>query len=115
MPDTTVTLGPSVGSRAPDLVVSGVERRAHQGEPRVLAFVHDAELERECAEAAELTAIRAELRGLGAELVVVSAAGVWSVRADDPIAPRNDLAGEIGDAAMRYGIDPNDDAVFVID
>jgi xanthine dehydrogenase YagT iron-sulfur-binding subunit len=103
-----------VGSHAPDLVVPGLERRASHGEPRVLAFVHDHELTQPTA---DLAAIQAELRGLGAELVVVSPAGVWSVRADDPLEPLvadDDLAAEVARAARSYGAS-GDDTVFVID
>jgi xanthine dehydrogenase YagT iron-sulfur-binding subunit len=105
---------PCVGTRAPALTVSGLERRSN-GEPRVLAFMHDG-LRGE--RPAELAAIRAELRGLGAELIVVSPAGVWAVRADDPLEPLADaddaLAAEVARAAACYGA-VYDDAVFVID
>src|SRR5678815_76273 len=114
--------GPEVGSPAPDLVVSGLERRADQGEPRVLAFVQDG-LGGEPAEEslardaiAAVAEIRAELRGLGAELVVVSPGGVWAVRADDPVEPRaaagDALADEVAAAAGRYGVSAGEDAVF---
>ena len=105
---------PCVGTRAPALMVSGLERR-HPGEARVLAFVHDG-LRGE--RPAGLAAIRAELRGLGAELVVVSPAGVWAVRADDPLEPLaaadGAAAGEVACAAACYGA-TDDDMVFVID
>src|SRR5262249_12729735 len=79
----------------------------------VLAFVHDGI---RGDRPAGLAAIRAELRGLGAELVVVSPAGVWSVRADDPLEPlvADDLAAEVAPAAQSYGA-TGADAVFVID
>ena len=108
--------GPSVGSAAPDLVVPGLERRVSHAEPRVLAFVRDGKLTEPVT---ELPTIRAELRGLGAELVVVSPGGVWSVRADDPLEPlaaaSAELAAEVSDAAQRYGVTHDEDAVFVID
>ncbi|HEX3765969.1 MAG TPA: (2Fe-2S)-binding protein [Kofleriaceae bacterium] len=107
--------GPGVGTPAPDLAVSGLEPRS-RGEPRVLAFVH-AGLDQEPP--ADLGAIRAELRGLGAELVVISPVGVWRVRADDPLEPRaaagDALAVEAAAAAACYGVRPGDDAVFVVD
>jgi xanthine dehydrogenase YagT iron-sulfur-binding subunit len=111
---TTEPAGPGIGTPAPDLAVSGLERRTHA--PCVLAFVRDGLAERPMLEPA---AIRAELRGLGAELVVVSPAGVWRVRADDPVAPlagaSDALAAEVATAADGYGVRPGDDAVFVID
>jgi xanthine dehydrogenase YagT iron-sulfur-binding subunit len=107
--------GPGVAPPASDLVASGPERRT-RGEPRVLAFLHDG-LGHE--RPAELGAIRAELRGLGAELVVVSPARVWRVRADDPPEPLattgDALATKLAAAAACCGVRPGDDAVFVID
>src|SRR5437899_9957153 len=109
-----VVASPEVGATAPDLMVTGLDRRAHHGEPRVLAFVHDG---LRGDRPAGLAAIRAELRGLGAELIVVSPAGVWRVRADDPLdalAPAgDDLATEVAQASACYGAS-RDDAVFVI-
>jgi xanthine dehydrogenase YagT iron-sulfur-binding subunit len=106
--------GPDVGSPAPDLVVSGLDRRTSV--PRVLAFLGGG-LAGE--RPAELDAIRAELRGLGAELVVVSPGGVWRVCADDPLEARaaagDALTAEVAAAAECYGVRPGDDAVFVID
>jgi xanthine dehydrogenase YagT iron-sulfur-binding subunit len=112
-----VSIGPGVGSHAPDLVVSGVEQRPAHGEPRVLAFVHDWTLAGEPPEL--IAAIRAQLRGLGAELLVLSDAGVWSVCADDPIeplgAPGDQFAADLATAAMLYGVRDRAGAVFVID
>jgi xanthine dehydrogenase YagT iron-sulfur-binding subunit len=71
--------------------------------------------------AAALRAIRAELRGLGAELVVLARGGAWSVHADDPIealGPADDpgeRAAQIAAAAARFGVADGGDAVFVID
>jgi len=108
------TADPSVGTSAPDLAVSGLQRRTHV--PHVLAFVRDGLGGERPIEPA---AIRAELRGLGAELVVVSLAGVWRVRADDPLEPvtgaGDALAAEVAAASEGYGVRPGDDAVFVID
>jgi xanthine dehydrogenase YagT iron-sulfur-binding subunit len=108
------TAGPGVGTSTPELAVSGLERRTRV--PHVLAFVRDGLGGERPIEPA---AIRAELRGLGAELVVVSPAGVWRVRADDPleaVARAGDaLAAEVAAASVGYGVRPGDDAVFVID
>jgi hypothetical protein len=67
--------------------------------PRVLAFIHDwspHEIE---------PAIRAELRGLGAELVVFGAEGAWSMGPDDSLAPFREEVSR----------NPMGDAVFVLD
>ena len=112
----SVRIGPKVGLRAPDLAMAGVERCAGRGEPRVLAFLRGG-LDREPGEA--LRAIRAELRGLGAELMVVSPDGIWLMSADDPVEQLTTageaLAAEVAAAALRYGVSDGDDAVFVID
>jgi xanthine dehydrogenase YagT iron-sulfur-binding subunit len=106
--------GPDIGTPAPDLVVSGLERRTPV--PRVLAFLGGG-LAGE--RPAELDAIRAELRGLGAELVTVSPGGVWRLCADEPLEAQavagDALAAEVAAAAECYGVGPDDDAVFVID
>ena len=68
----------------------------------VLAFVRAWSLERERPEA--MRQIRAELRGLGAELLVLSDAGVWSCRPDDAF-----------DRLDAYKDRPAGDAIFVID
>jgi xanthine dehydrogenase YagT iron-sulfur-binding subunit len=79
-------------------------------QPRVLAFAHAWSPVDEPP--AALRAIRAQLRGLGAELHVLSPRGAWSVRADDPIEP---IATDVAEAAVQYGVAPGHDAVFVID
>jgi xanthine dehydrogenase YagT iron-sulfur-binding subunit len=89
---------------------------AMNGRPWVLAFVKawNPALERP----EELSAIRAQLRGLGAVLVILSDAGAWSFRPDDEIdrlATGRETDDEIASCAARYGIDRADDAVFVID
>jgi xanthine dehydrogenase YagT iron-sulfur-binding subunit len=111
--------GPGIGSLAPDVELTGLENLA-RGEPRVLAFVQEAAFERDTAAAPEAAlAIRAELRGLGAELVVLSRAAVWWVRPDDAIE-RVDREGDrisasVAAAAARYGVADGEEAVFVID
>jgi xanthine dehydrogenase YagT iron-sulfur-binding subunit len=96
-------------------VLPGLDSRAGTA-PRVLAFVEPGSFE--YADAESLRAIRAQLRGLGAELIVLSSGGVWVVRADDPVeqlAYGQDLACDVAAAAIQYGVDTGYDAVFVID
>jgi xanthine dehydrogenase YagT iron-sulfur-binding subunit len=86
------------------------------GRPWVLAFVKawDPVLERP----EELRAIRAQLRGLGAVLVVLSDIGAWSFRPDDHIerlATGAETDREIAAYAEHYGVARTEDAVFVID
>jgi xanthine dehydrogenase YagT iron-sulfur-binding subunit len=60
--------------------------------------------------------IRAQLRGLGAELFVLSDHGVWSFRADDDVDCYTDrLPADLATAALLYGVRDGRDAVFVID
>jgi xanthine dehydrogenase YagT iron-sulfur-binding subunit len=112
-----VSVGPGVGAHAPDLVVRGVEQRPAHGEPRVLAFARGWTPAGEPPEL--IAAIRAQLRGLGAELLVLSDGGVWSMRADDPVeqlaAPGAQFAADVATAAMLYGVRDGAGAVFVID
>ena len=112
-----VPAGPSVGSHAPDLVLTGLETRTVHGEPRVLAFVQDRSFAHEHPEA--IRALRTQLRGLGAELIVLSPTAVWSVRADDPVEQlgvcSGRLATDVAAAALLYGVPEGGDAVFVID
>jgi xanthine dehydrogenase YagT iron-sulfur-binding subunit len=64
-------------------------------------------------------AIRAQLRGLGAILFVISDAGVWSFRPDDDIelsaGPSSRLRREIAELGARCGVAGGDDGVLVID
>ncbi len=61
-------------------------------------------------------AIRAQLRGLGAILFIVSDAGVWSFRPDDDSArPSPRLSGALADLGARFGVTAGDDGVFVVD
>jgi xanthine dehydrogenase YagT iron-sulfur-binding subunit len=84
-----------------------------RGRPWVLAFV------RRWAPGADARAIRAQLRGLGASLFVISEAGVWSFRPDDDIelsvAPSRRLRREVAALARRCGVGRRDDGVLVID
>jgi len=110
-----------IGASAPEFLLHaerGTLAPASTGQPRVLAFVRRWSIERERPEA--LRRIRAELRGLGTELVVLSDSGVWSFRPDDDIdqlgSYSDRLAGDIATAALLYGVhDRAGDAIFVID
>ena len=107
-----------VGSPAPELVLAtGTGRIAKLRRPRVLAFVRGWSMEREKPD--ELNSIRAQLRGLGAELIVLTETGVWSFEADDDpeqVGSFSDrLAGDVATAALIYGLRDGRDGVFVID
>jgi xanthine dehydrogenase YagT iron-sulfur-binding subunit len=121
-----VNAGPTT-DRITDRSTATAVRPTH-GEPRVIAFAHAWSPDDESPEA--IRAIRAQLRGLGAGLLVVSPAGAWSVRADDAIervdspeatGPGHGDPGGHGDhgdlatLAARYHVAPGDDAVFVLD
>ena len=112
--------GMKVGSLAPPFALHPADGRSlasldGRGRPWVLAFARSWSARRESPE--NMAAIRAELRGLGAVLLVLSDGGAWSFSPDDDVeriaAGGGDLAGEIADAARRYGV--AGDAVFVID
>ena len=108
----------AVGMVAPSFVLHGDARRPlssseARGRPWVLAFV------RRWTPGSDAGAIRAQLRGLGAILVIASDAGVWSFRPDDEVelsagtSPR--LRRELDDLGARCGVDPGEDGVFVVD
>jgi xanthine dehydrogenase YagT iron-sulfur-binding subunit len=110
----------SVGCNAPEFVVRaerGTLAPVATGRPRVLAFLRRWQLDEHGDD--ELRLIRAELRGLGAELVVLSDAGVWSFRPDDDVdqlcAYSDRLAGDLATAALLYGVRDGRNAIFVID
>jgi len=83
-------------------------------EPRVLAFAREwtpADMPH-----ADLHRIRAALRGLGADLVVLAESGVWSFRPDDgPFDYSDRLASDVALAAVLYAVRDGRDAVFVLD
>jgi xanthine dehydrogenase YagT iron-sulfur-binding subunit len=88
------------------------------GVPVVLAMVREWRFGEE--EDERLGRIRAELRGLGAVLIVVSSAGVWSFRPDDDI--ERFVAGDVGlddqlaeAIAARGGSLRGGEAMFVFD
>src|SRR5882757_9910284 len=108
----------AVGMVAPSFVLHGEAGRLlssseARGRPWVLAFV------RRWTPSVDAGAIRAQLRGLGAILCIVSDAGVWSFRPDDEVelllgaSPR--LRREIDELGARCGVAGGDDGVFVID
>jgi xanthine dehydrogenase YagT iron-sulfur-binding subunit len=107
-----------VGMVAPSFALHGEARYAlasseARGRPWVLAFA------RRWSPGSDAEAIRAQLRGLGAILFVVSDAGVWSFRPDDDIelsvASSRRLRHELAELGARWGVGPGDDGVFVID
>src|SRR5205823_5871831 len=73
---TSVSAGPTIGSHVP--VIEAGETASTRAEPRVLAFLHAGGFEHDSA---AIAAIRAGLRGLGAELLVLSPEGAWWLRA----------------------------------
>src|SRR2546428_14193868 len=99
--------GPCVGARVPELTLAGVSTVSH-GEPRVLAFVQRAVFEPEAAVGPAVAGIRAQLRGLGAEVVVLSPAGGWWVRAHDAIEPLREA--DVTGAAAAVGVSGDEDA-----
>ena len=115
---SSMTTPIAVGMVAPSFALHGDARRAlssseARGRPWVLAFV------RRWSPGADTEAIRAELRGLGAILFIVSDAGVWSFRPDDDlelsIAPSRQLRREIAALGARCGVGTRDDGVLVVD
>src|SRR5689334_20138676 len=106
------------GCVAPDLTLleSTLGLSALHGLPKVLAFLDTWD---PCGEGAEeLASIRAELRGLGAMLIVVSRRDAWSFRPDDDIerfAAGPGLAAAIAEARAAYEVGPQTLAIFVID
>jgi xanthine dehydrogenase YagT iron-sulfur-binding subunit len=87
---------------------------AMSGRPWVLAFMTSWDPVR--VPPRELSTIRAQLRGLGAQLVILSSAGTWSFRPDDDIERFTSGEAEtIAATAERYEVAPGCDAVFVHD
>lgn len=107
-----------VGMVAPSFVFHHDARRPlssseSRGRPWVLAFV------RRWTPGVDDGAIRAQLRGLGAILFIVSDAGVWSFRPDDDVelsaAASARLRREIAELGARCGVGSGEDGVFVVD
>src|SRR5215510_11145909 len=97
----------AVGTIAPSFVLHGDARRSLSSSearerPWVLAFV------RRWTPGVDDGAIRAQLRGLGAILFIVSDAGIWSFRPDDDIelsvGPSRQLRREVRDLGRRCGV-----------
>jgi xanthine dehydrogenase YagT iron-sulfur-binding subunit len=84
------------------------------GSPRVLAFVRTWSAER--TSALEVATLRAELRGLGAELFIYSDTGLWWFAPDD-VVERTRACEPLEREAMaaKYGFVSSHDAVFVLD
>ena len=109
-----VHVRPLVGSPAPTIALTGLSQSLDGDSARVVAFVDHADLS---AEPEAIRAIRAQLRGLGAELVVLARSELWRLRADDAaewLAGGAHLANEIAHVRYHYGV-RSGDAVFVID
>jgi xanthine dehydrogenase YagT iron-sulfur-binding subunit len=107
-----------VGMVAPSFVLHGEARGSvssseARGRPWVLAFA------RRWTPGGDAAAIRAQLRGLGAILFVISETGVWSFRPDDDIelaiGPSRRLSREVGELRARCGVASGDDGVVVVD
>lgn len=115
---------PSIGSRAPQLSIQSerspaITLQSFAGQSVVLAFVHQWTPELAGSEA--IHALRRELTGLGAALLIVSQEQAWCFRPDDEIERYSPLpAGGTAEVFERYGVDPRslsagDVALFVID
>jgi len=89
---------------------------ASDGRPRVLAFVRA--WRPESVPASELNAMRAQLRGLGSIMIICADAGAWSFAPDDDLERfTRDAATTkaLVDIALENGVEPDEDAVFVLD
>jgi xanthine dehydrogenase YagT iron-sulfur-binding subunit len=107
-----------IGMVAPSFVLHGDGRpplssSESRGRPWVLAFA------RRWSPGVDSDALRAQLRGLGAILFIVSDAGVWSFRPDDDVelsaGPSPRLRRELDELGARCGVDPDEDGVLVVD
>jgi xanthine dehydrogenase YagT iron-sulfur-binding subunit len=85
------------------------------GEAIVLAFF-DAGIAPDRTAPDELEAIRAELRGLGAALILISGGSLWSFRPDEEtqVSARVDNVS-LGELCRRFGVLDGTSAVFVLD
>jgi hypothetical protein len=117
---------PVVGSRAPQLSITSASPRTSTitwqsfvGHPVVLAFVDEWSPETAGSEA--IHALRRELTGLGAALLIISDEHAWCFRPDDDIERYSPLpARNTGELFQSYGVDERclsagDVALFVID
>lgn len=83
---------------------------AADGRPRVLAFVRA--WDPHSIAPRELSSIRAQLRGLGAIMIIAADAGAWSFAPDDDLERFTENDGTL---AAEHGVEPGEDAVFVLD
>lgn len=97
------------GTKASDLAIDGLDEAG--GRPRVVAFVRGWSLHRQ--READTLAIRAQLRDLAAELIVLTDDGVWSFLPDDPVERRACRTGAA--IAERYGVSAGCDAIVLVD
>ena len=93
---------------------------AADGRPRVLAFVRA--WHPESTAPRELSSIRAQLRGLGATMIIASDAGAWSFAPDDDLERFTPNDGStiktpraLATLAAQHGVESDEDAVFVLD
>jgi len=90
-----------------------------EGETLVVVFADGADLASRPASKAGLDPLRAELRGLGASLLIVAEDGLWRFRPDDEIelcAPRDTIdATSLYELRLRYVVPTDVLSVFLID
>jgi xanthine dehydrogenase YagT iron-sulfur-binding subunit len=87
---------------------------AADGRPRVLAFVRA--WDPQTTPPRELSSIRAQLRGLGATMIIVSDVGAWSFAPDDDLErSTSQTPRALGALADDHGVATDEDAVFVLD
>jgi xanthine dehydrogenase YagT iron-sulfur-binding subunit len=103
-------------SRGGDESADTVSFLAHIGPaPVVLVFADDWTRGSESVD--DLDVIRAELRGLGAVLAVLSRAGIWSFRPDDDFerlaGSSCDVDAEVARLVRRYGIERGRDGLML--
>ncbi len=112
------------GKRAPGLGLRDTAGRAllldlRDGETLVVAFADGADLFTRAASKAALAPLRAELRGLGASLLVLADDGVWRFRPDDELelrAGREAIdARSMCELRRRYSVQSDVLSLFLID
>jgi xanthine dehydrogenase YagT iron-sulfur-binding subunit len=115
-----------IGSRAPEFALRSAKGNVLslaelEGRPTVLAFAQSWALD--SAHEGEIESIRAELRGLGAVLLVVSPSSIFWFRPDDDVElfglSGDVLLDDVREAARRYGVVKEHDgwapSLFVLD
>jgi xanthine dehydrogenase YagT iron-sulfur-binding subunit len=87
------------------------------GRPRVLALLRA--WDARTAAPAELDAMRAQLRGLGATMTIASETGAWTFAPDDELERASGADAPVVSAlvelAQQHGLQAGDEAVFVVD